>query len=69
LWGACDGLFTPRPLGPLYDLADQFGGELLELCARGADREELFRALLTIAEQTREPQQIVPVRLSRAEAY
>src|SRR5690348_13502711 len=22
-WGACDGLFTPRPLGPLYDLADQ----------------------------------------------
>jgi hypothetical protein len=18
-WGACDGLFTPRPLGPLYD--------------------------------------------------
>src|SRR6185312_998088 len=19
-WGACDGLFTPRPLGPLYDL-------------------------------------------------
>ena len=22
-WGACDGLFTPRPLGPLFDLADQ----------------------------------------------
>ena len=45
-WGACDGLFTPRPLGPLYDLADQLGGELLDLCARGADRDELFRALL-----------------------
>jgi len=45
-WGACDGLFTPRPLGPLYDLADQLGGELLDLCARGADRGELFRALL-----------------------
>ena len=45
-WGACDGLFTPRPLGPLYDLADQLGGELLELCARGASRDELFRALL-----------------------
>jgi predicted ATPase len=29
-WGACDGLFTPRPLGPLYDLADQFGGERAE---------------------------------------
>src|ERR1700744_2465038 len=45
-WGACDGLFTPRPLGPLYDLADQLGGELLELCARGASRDDLFRALL-----------------------
>lgn len=33
LWGACDGLFTPRPLGPLYDLADQLGGTLRELCA------------------------------------
>jgi predicted ATPase len=48
-WGACDGLFTPRPLGPLYDLADQLGGELLDLCTRTdpqTDREELFRALL-----------------------
>jgi predicted ATPase len=45
-WGACDGLFTPRPLGPLYDLADQLGGELQDLCDRGASREELFRALL-----------------------
>src|SRR5919205_1522679 len=45
-WGACDGLFTSRPLGPLFELADQLGGELLELCRAGAAREELFRALL-----------------------
>ena len=45
-WSMCDGLFTPRPLGPLFDLADQLGGELLERCRSGADREELFRALL-----------------------
>lgn len=31
-------LFTPRPLGPLYDLADQLGGPLADLCAAGADR-------------------------------
>ena len=37
-WGACDGLFTPRPLGPLFDLADQLGGELLDLCRAGAPR-------------------------------
>ena len=45
-WGACDGLFTPRPLGPLFDLAAQLGGELDELCRAGAVREDLFRALL-----------------------
>ncbi len=45
-WGACDGLFTPRPLGPLFDLAGQLGGELAELCQAGAARDELFRALL-----------------------
>jgi len=45
-WGMCDGLFTPRPLGPLFDLADQLGGELHEHCASGAGRELLFRALL-----------------------
>jgi DNA-binding SARP family transcriptional activator len=47
LWTACDGLFTPRPLGPLHDLAEQLGGELLEACASpGADRDHLFRCLL-----------------------
>jgi DNA-binding CsgD family transcriptional regulator/tetratricopeptide (TPR) repeat protein len=45
-WGACDGLFTPRPLGPLFDWAGQLGGELDELCRAGAAREDLFRALL-----------------------
>jgi predicted ATPase len=45
-WGACDGLFTPRPLGPLFDLASQLGGELARLCQAGAGRDELFRALL-----------------------
>jgi DNA-binding NarL/FixJ family response regulator len=45
-WGACDGLFTPRPLGPLFDVAEQLGGELLELCRAHATRDELFQALL-----------------------
>jgi DNA-binding CsgD family transcriptional regulator/tetratricopeptide (TPR) repeat protein len=45
-WGACDGLCTPRPLGPLFDIASTLGGELLELCRSDAPREELFSALL-----------------------
>ncbi|MDX6228094.1 MAG: hypothetical protein QOI76_1484 [Frankiales bacterium] len=28
LWGSCDALFTPAPLGPLLDIADSAGGEL-----------------------------------------
>ena len=30
LWGACDALFTPRPLGPLYDIAVQLNNGLLK---------------------------------------
>ncbi|MGZ4445019.1 MAG: AAA family ATPase, partial [Nocardioidaceae bacterium] len=51
LWGACDGLSTPRPLGPLLDLAAEAGGELAELCRAGAAREELFASLLRTVDQ------------------
>ncbi|WP_281257720.1 ATP-binding protein [Asanoa hainanensis] len=36
LWGACDPLFTPRPLGPFTDIAHDTGGALRELIAAGA---------------------------------
>lgn len=45
-WGGCDGLFTPRPLGPFFDIAAQLGGDLLEACRGAAPREELFATLL-----------------------
>src|SRR2546423_9913645 len=35
LWGACDPLFTPRPLGCVDDVAEQAGGELRDLVTRG----------------------------------
>ena len=46
LWGACDGLFTPRPLGPLFDIGAQTDGELAGLCRDNAARDRLFAALL-----------------------
>jgi DNA-binding CsgD family transcriptional regulator/tetratricopeptide (TPR) repeat protein len=46
LWGACDGLLTPRPLGPLFDIGAQLDGELAELCRAGAARDRLFAAFL-----------------------
>src|SRR3954452_1631851 len=50
-WGGCDGLSTPRPLGPLFDLAADLGGEVLELSRAGADRDRLFDALLARIDQ------------------
>jgi DNA-binding CsgD family transcriptional regulator/tetratricopeptide (TPR) repeat protein len=46
LWGACDALFTPRPLGPLFDIADTTSGELEELVASGARPHEVVAALM-----------------------
>jgi predicted ATPase len=47
LSGACDGMFTPRPLGPLFDIAQQVHGRLHSLCRADAPREQLFDAFLT----------------------
>jgi DNA-binding CsgD family transcriptional regulator len=45
LWGACDALFTPRPLGPLIVVAEDTGGELEELVAGGVMPHEVVAAL------------------------
>jgi DNA-binding CsgD family transcriptional regulator/tetratricopeptide (TPR) repeat protein len=44
--GACDGLFTPRALGPMHDIGAQAGGQLADLVAQGAQRDDLFPAVL-----------------------
>jgi DNA-binding CsgD family transcriptional regulator len=46
LWGACDALFTPRPLAPLHDIVRQTKGALLTAVNSGASREEIFTATL-----------------------
>ena len=46
LWGACDSLFTPEPLGPLLDIADATGGEVAEVIADGAKPHAIATALL-----------------------
>ncbi|HRE29553.1 MAG TPA: AAA family ATPase, partial [Anaerolineales bacterium] len=46
LWGVCDALFTPRPFGPLHDLASQLDGRLPALLASDADRSAIFPAML-----------------------
>jgi DNA-binding CsgD family transcriptional regulator len=46
LWGACDALFTPRPLAPVLDVARQAEGPLLQAVRSRADRDEIFDAAL-----------------------
>ena len=46
LWGGCDSLLTPRPLGPLFDIGTQLEGEFAALCRNGAPRERLFTGFL-----------------------
>ncbi|MGO8950758.1 MAG: ATP-binding protein [Ktedonobacterales bacterium] len=46
LWGSCEALFTPRPLGPLYDLTQQAQTPLRAVLERGANRATLFAAVL-----------------------
>ena len=45
LLGVCDAYATPRPLGPLLDVAHALGGRLLAALSAGP-REAAFRALL-----------------------
>ena len=47
-WSACDGAFTPSALGPLQDVADQWGGAVRVACADGVPRDTRFAALLSM---------------------
>src|SRR5689334_10449829 len=46
LLGACDPLSTPRPLGPLADIAAQIGGAVAEQLAAGGRVDLIFAALV-----------------------
>jgi DNA-binding CsgD family transcriptional regulator len=45
LWGACDGLHTPRPLGPFVDIALESGNPLADVVERGDKPQAVFAAL------------------------
>ena len=46
LWGMCDSLSTPRPLGPLRDVADELGAPVPALLSGTAAQHEIFAAVL-----------------------
>ena len=52
LWAACEALFTPRPLGPLYDIAQQTVSPLRALLDGEAKSATIFAALFDVLVQS-----------------
>ncbi len=59
LWGACDALFTPRPLGPLYDIAAQLKKGLLNLLNTQAPRPIIFQKFLENLQEAEQPNIVI----------
>ena len=56
--GFCDALASPRPLGPLVDIAPSLGGDVTELL-KSRRRHELFEATLAALASQRQPSIVV----------
>ncbi len=52
VWGGCDALSTPRPLGPMQDMAGALGGRLQDMIDRKESHSSLFTALLRTLEES-----------------
>lgn len=59
LWGGCEALFTPRPLGPLYDIAHHLQSDVLALLDDNAPRARLFAAVLSELQPATRPTVII----------
>ncbi|MGA9294842.1 MAG: AAA family ATPase, partial [Ignavibacteriaceae bacterium] len=59
LWGACDALFTPRPLGPLYDIAAQLHNGLLNLLNSQSERATIFAKFIQNLQESKVPNVLI----------
>lgn len=59
LWGGCDALATPRPLGPIHDMAPALGNSVKAMLAKSAQPAELFDAILDRIEHSDKPAVLV----------
>jgi DNA-binding CsgD family transcriptional regulator len=59
LWGACDPLLTPRPLGPLHDVARTGSARLAAALTGSGGREAVFTAVLDDLQRGRPPTLLV----------
>jgi DNA-binding CsgD family transcriptional regulator/tetratricopeptide (TPR) repeat protein len=52
LWGSCEALFSPRPLGPIYDMASAFGADVQGMLGLDGQRTRLFTTVLADLQQS-----------------
>ncbi len=58
-WGWCEALFTPRPLGPLHDIAHSLGPEVEALLEQSVSPDRLFPAVLNQLQDDDRPQLLI----------
>lgn len=58
-WGSCEALFTPRALGPLYDMAPSLGSPLVAIVAGSASQERIFSGVLDLLQNSPRPRLLV----------
>lgn len=68
LWGGCEALSSPRPLGPLYDMANELSASLQAMLGQEGQRSALFQALLQDLRTASPPTLIVVEDLHWADA-
>src|SRR5262249_12524618 len=59
LWGACEALATPRPLGPLLDMAHELDDDFQALLTAEAPRHQVFSAFTTALGRRKAPAFVV----------
>ena len=59
VWGACDALITPRPLGPIHDMAELLDPRVAACLKAPGEPSELYKALLGALEQMSKPTLLV----------
>lgn len=59
LWGRCEALFTPRPLGPLHDIAPSLDGFSDFLAEHEANRTLVFSTLLSALQAQSKPSVVI----------
>lgn len=55
VWGGCDALITPRPLGPLHDMAESLGSAVVAQLGQPSEPSELYKTVLDSLEQQQQP--------------